>query len=49
MITDTVYGTLAFGSVIKEDKNWFEYQHLRKVLILYFPDKIGTGTWLSLT
>lgn len=38
MFTDTVFGSLAFRSVITEDKNWSEYQHLRKVLMLYFPD-----------
>ena len=38
MIIHTVYNPLALGSVIKEDKNWSEYQHLWKLLILYFPE-----------
>ena len=36
MIIHTVYDPLTLVSVIKEDKNWSEYQHLRKLLILYF-------------
>ena len=38
MIIHTVYDPLTLGSVIKEDKNWSEYQHLGKLLILYFPE-----------
>ena len=38
MIIHTVYDPLALESVIKEDKNWSEYQHLGKLLILYFPE-----------
>ena len=38
MIIHTVYDPLTLGSVIKEDKNCSENQHLGKLLILYFPE-----------